>query len=557
MGFEEALLDLQALASDQQGNLKKALELLEAGKEEEALKVIEGALEFAAWDTAFINNLPDSSFAVISPGGSKDSGGKTAPRSLRHLPYKDSSGKVDLPHLRNALARLSQTSISSDLKATARRKLEAAARSAGVGASAEKAASEIFAGEGWTVGVELTDADKSIQIIKTGQFKHPEHGVITITQDDLHEMVKHFRSGLRGQQVPVDVDHKHELGAVGWFKSLHDPTKVNGEYAIFADVDWTDKGKELVKGGSFKYFSPHFGEWVNPEDSRKYHNVLLSGAITNFPFLKGMQPVSFHEFKEGSVADNDTAVKVEDFNTLKESVEALVKRFDDSALVEEKRSLTERAGAAAELSDDKKKELVEAIKASKLSDEDKGTLVKRVETPSGGGEENEGDKKELSELRNEFKGREEELQTALTGATARIQLIEREKRTIKFMELVTGKRGDDPPWVSDTDKHIKLMEALADKFGEDSEELKSYIEIQSSHAKQIAEGKLLSEIGTSGGGPATETEAIDVGVKKLMEVDKDLTLAEATSKFLESPEGQKFYAAYDRAEKTRTAKAGG
>jgi hypothetical protein len=64
--------------------------------------------EGAVWTTKYVNDLPDSCFAWIEPGGKKDSEGKTIPRSLRHLPYKDESGKVDLPHLRNALARLSQ-----------------------------------------------------------------------------------------------------------------------------------------------------------------------------------------------------------------------------------------------------------------------------------------------------------------------------------------------------------------------------------------------------------------------------------------------------------------
>lgn len=63
----------------------------------------------AKWSTAFINNLPDSSFLYVESGGEKDSDGKTTPRTLRHLPYKDAGGKVDLPHLRNALSRLGQT----------------------------------------------------------------------------------------------------------------------------------------------------------------------------------------------------------------------------------------------------------------------------------------------------------------------------------------------------------------------------------------------------------------------------------------------------------------
>jgi len=60
------------------------------------------------WSRKYVNDLPDSAFAWIEPGGKKDETGKTVPRSLRHLPYKDATGKVDLPHVRNALARINQ-----------------------------------------------------------------------------------------------------------------------------------------------------------------------------------------------------------------------------------------------------------------------------------------------------------------------------------------------------------------------------------------------------------------------------------------------------------------
>ena len=63
----------------------------------------------AEWSTDYVNDLPDSSFFFIAPGGKKDNEGKTTPRSLRKLPYKDENGKVDIPHLRNAIARVPQT----------------------------------------------------------------------------------------------------------------------------------------------------------------------------------------------------------------------------------------------------------------------------------------------------------------------------------------------------------------------------------------------------------------------------------------------------------------
>lgn len=72
---------------------------------------------FAVWDTAYVNNLPDSSFAYIEPGGKKGSDGKTEPRSLRHFPYKDASGNVDLAHVRNMIARAPQANVPDNIKA--------------------------------------------------------------------------------------------------------------------------------------------------------------------------------------------------------------------------------------------------------------------------------------------------------------------------------------------------------------------------------------------------------------------------------------------------------
>jgi Mu-like prophage I protein len=52
--------------------------------------------EFAVWSTAYMNSLPDSSFAWIDSDGN------------RHLPYKDKSGKIDLAHVRAMIQRAPQ-----------------------------------------------------------------------------------------------------------------------------------------------------------------------------------------------------------------------------------------------------------------------------------------------------------------------------------------------------------------------------------------------------------------------------------------------------------------
>jgi len=94
-------------------------------------------LEAAVWTTAYVNNLPDGSFAYVEPG-EKDGEGKTTPRSKRHLPYKDADGKVDAPHVRDALSRVDQTDIPAAAKAVAKEKLESAAKGLGIGTEKEK-----------------------------------------------------------------------------------------------------------------------------------------------------------------------------------------------------------------------------------------------------------------------------------------------------------------------------------------------------------------------------------------------------------------------------------
>jgi hypothetical protein len=81
---------------------KKKIDKVERG---EGDKMAEA--EKAEWSSAMVNDLPDSSFLYVE-SGEKDGEGKTTPRSKRHLPYKNAEGKVDLPHLRNAISRLGQ-----------------------------------------------------------------------------------------------------------------------------------------------------------------------------------------------------------------------------------------------------------------------------------------------------------------------------------------------------------------------------------------------------------------------------------------------------------------
>ncbi len=85
------------------------------------------AVEAAQWSRKEINRLPDSAFAVIE----RTESGK----AIRRLPHHDAGGRLDIPHLCNAWARLTQVKWHAAANAEiARRHLEAHLAEAGKGA---------------------------------------------------------------------------------------------------------------------------------------------------------------------------------------------------------------------------------------------------------------------------------------------------------------------------------------------------------------------------------------------------------------------------------------
>jgi hypothetical protein len=79
-------------------------------------------VEKAEVGTADQNDLPDSDFAYVESGGTKDDEGKTVPRSLRHFPIQDEA------HVRNALSRAPQSPFGDK----AMPKIRAAAKKFGI-----------------------------------------------------------------------------------------------------------------------------------------------------------------------------------------------------------------------------------------------------------------------------------------------------------------------------------------------------------------------------------------------------------------------------------------
>jgi hypothetical protein len=212
----------------------------------------------AQWTTAFINDLPDDCFAFIKPGGKKDEDGKTVPRSLRYLPYKNAKGEIDKPHLRNALARLDQTDLSDEEKKKAKDKLDAAAKEAKIGEYREESTLD---GKpplklprgwkkklGWAFGEQQESHEKNLTEEQVHQRKlvgliesektHADDGSF---RDDFADLRRKFFESLKGIKRPGDSWSILGVGETTIIAAVYDEDAAKTNYFALGYVVEGDK----------------------------------------------------------------------------------------------------------------------------------------------------------------------------------------------------------------------------------------------------------------------------------------------------------------------------
>jgi uncharacterized protein len=181
-----------------------------------------------------INDLPDSAFAYIEPGGSKDEQGKTVPRSKRHFPIHDAA------HVRNALARAPQSPFGKQ----AMPKILAAAKKFGIEVGDRSASAVPFE--------RVNHADLSIR-----SDGRTVYGIVmpydseTQVNDGDGPYIEVFRKGAfvktiseRGDRIKLNVNHdKYKQLPIG--RSLGFRDDVRGLYGEFRISD-TEAGNETL-----------------------------------------------------------------------------------------------------------------------------------------------------------------------------------------------------------------------------------------------------------------------------------------------------------------------
>ena len=143
----------------------------------------------------------------------------------------------------------------------------------------------------WIDGLKLSsnaEPRREIMLFPYGEFDHPTYGKLTFDDAFFNELIYNYQNKVLGTTPFIDKQH-NEDEALAWLN--HAPFIRPGQ-GLFIKPDWTKLGNTLLTNKIYRYFSPAWGPYKNPETGKEYHNVLLGGAATNVPFLKTMPPIT-------------------------------------------------------------------------------------------------------------------------------------------------------------------------------------------------------------------------------------------------------------------------
>jgi hypothetical protein len=192
----------------------------------------------------------------------------------------------------------------------------------------------------WLEGMTLADADikREIMLFPFGEFDHPSYGKLKFDKKFFNEVIENYQSNVLGVKPFIDQQHDEDK-SLAW---LNTPPFIRPGLGLFVKPDWTNLGKKLLQEKIYKYFSPSWGPYKNPETGKKFDNVLMGGAATNIPFLKTM-PSMIDEKKAASeqtvklmlsdlVISDSLAVKAKADDADKQTLDELNKNKGDKIM---------------------------------------------------------------------------------------------------------------------------------------------------------------------------------------------------------------------------------
>jgi len=136
---------------------------------------------------------------------------------------------------------------------------------------------------------ELNNLPSEIAVLPAGEYMTVPYGNMVFDDVLFAQMIGNFERNTR-VGVPVDVDHDGGRAA-GWIKKLKRTSE-----GLFADVEWTPYGQELVQNKEYRMISAEWSfDYVENYTSRRYGAVLIAATITNRPLFQNLPVLTASE----------------------------------------------------------------------------------------------------------------------------------------------------------------------------------------------------------------------------------------------------------------------
>jgi len=137
-------------------------------------------------------------------------------------------------------------------------------------------------------------APVALQLLRTGEFKH-FLGDFKLDKKDFENMVKNFKADVIPNDLALDFVHNNQDRAAAWFTGLRIEAAEGSRNAseLWMDLKWTTSGRKLIEGGEFRYTSAELHlDYQDPQSLKRFGPTILGAALTNRPFVKGMEPAT-------------------------------------------------------------------------------------------------------------------------------------------------------------------------------------------------------------------------------------------------------------------------
>ena len=138
-----------------------------------------------------------------------------------------------------------------------------------------------------------------IQILKKANRNHPFYWKIVVDEKYFANLIRNFETSVRHDEIPINREHDR-TEAQAWFKKLYSKWD-----ELWADIEVTKQGAENLNGKHYKYFSAEISDkYQDPDTLQRFENVLVGGALTNYPYFNGMEKIVFSDPSDDTDPNN-------------------------------------------------------------------------------------------------------------------------------------------------------------------------------------------------------------------------------------------------------------